>query len=290
MRTSLLAAAVTAAALGGCRHETIQPMPGVLPSAGMLLRTRPVRLARNVQLCRYELLKSDVGNAFYPFNISRAAHFDRLVSKLYVWENGRWRFADFVTMLNAQDGDSANVSTDGRRVVYERPGVSTAEGAWPRAYPRDRRSRRVTIRHVGAGQAFVSDRFTEVYGLGGGSHWRRDGNELAFTTTCVKNGQAVRQMVVLDACGNVRLDAEGVPALAGLEFVGYSPDGQRIAALRPRKPADRGRQGGMLVEVDVAARSVREVAEVPALTACEHSGRYDRIVEWDDVGLCRLGQ
>lgn len=290
MRTSLLIGAVVVIAVsaGGCRHETIQPMPGVLPSVGMLLHTQSVHLARDVQLRRYDSLQSDVSNDFYPFNISRAKAHNQLVSKLYVWEMGGWRFADFVIMLRANNGSSANVSPDGRRVVYERPDVSTAEGDWPRAYSRDRRARRVAIRHVGTGQSFVSDRLTEVYGLAADSHWRADGEQVAFTTTCGVNGKPVRQMVVLDACGKVLLDAESVADLAGLEFIGYSPDGDRIAALRPNEPGGLGRQGGILVEVDVAEREVRDVAEVPAELACQHPGRYDRIIQWNDEGRCGL--
>jgi len=289
MRRSWTMAVVAAVAAGGCQHPTIRPMPGVLPSAGMLLRAEPVRLSADVQLYRFELLASDVGNDLYPLNVSRAVPGDRLVSKLYVFEKGRWRFADFVIMLRARNGDSANISPDGKRLVYERPDVSEAEGPWPRAYPRDRRGRRVTIRHVGTGQSFVSERFTEVYGLGASSHWRGDGEELAFTTTCVKNGKPVRQLVVADACGSVLLDAEAMPALAGLEFIGYSPDGDRVAALRPAAAAEMGRQGGELVELDVAARTLREAGKVPARIACLHAGRYDRIIEWDDTGRCRLG-
>lgn len=280
--------AAAAGAAGGCANKTVQPMPGLLPSAGMLLQTESIRLSGDVQLCRFRLLESCMGNDLYPLNVSRAVPQQRLVSKLYVFENGRWQFADFVTMLRPHDGVCANVSPDGKRLVYERPAVSPEEGPWPRAYPRDRRPRWVTIRHVGTGQAFVSDCFTEVYGLAASSHWRGDGGQLAFTTTCVKDGKSVRELVVTDACGNVLLDADAMPALAGLEFIGYSPDGDRIAALRPAVARVLGRQGGELVELDVAGRRLREVGKVTPLVACEHPGRYDRIIEWDDDGRCRL--
>jgi len=283
-----LAAAAAGAAAGGCRHRTIQPMPGVLPSAGMLLQTEPVRLSPDVQLCRFTLLESSMGNDLYPLNVSRAVPQERMVSKLYVFEKGRWRFADFVTMLQVCDGACANISPDGKRLVYERPEVSEEEGPWPRAYPRDRRGRRVTIRHVGTGQAYVSDCFTEVYGLATASHWRGDGQQLAFTTSRVRDGKGVRQLVVADACGNVLLDADALPALAGLEFISYSPDGDRIAALRPAVARELGRQGGELVELDVAGRTLREVAKVAPLVGCEHAGRYDRIIQWDDDNRCRL--
>lgn len=286
MRLRLCLLALLAA--GGCRHATITPVPGLLPRTGMLMRTERIGLARRLELRRYELLHSDVSNDFYPFNVARAQPVDALVSKLFVRAGGAWRFQDFVEMPRAEDSGAANVSPDGLRVVYERPDVTDGEGDWPRAYPRDRRARRVAIRHLGNGQPFLLDCFTEVYGLGGASHWRSDGAQLAFTTTCVDSQPHVRQLVVLDACGKRLLDASTVEALDGLEFISYSPGGKRIAALRPVEPRTAGRSGGMLVEVDLESRTVSNVAEIPSLLGCKHVGRFDKLIGWDGQDRCRL--
>jgi len=286
MKRQLWLGLALAAAAAGCRHETIEPMPGVMLSPGVLLRTERVRLDPSLELRRYELLASDVSNDFYPFNIPRAKAVDRLLSKLFVRQGGDWRFLDYVTMPRPRAG----VSPDGGRIIYEKPDVHITEGDWPPAYAHDRRARRVAIRHVPTDQRFVLDCYGEVSGLGQASHWRPDGMQVAFTTTCFSSKPFSRQLVVLDLCGKVLLDGSKVKDLLGLEFIAYSPDGRRIAALRPADPAGDGRQGGTLVEVDVEARAVRDVAEVPAAVACKHVGRFERLVTWDSDGHCTLKQ
>ncbi|KPK82949.1 MAG: hypothetical protein AMJ81_08775 [Phycisphaerae bacterium SM23_33] len=287
MKLRLLLWALLAAG-GGCKHATIAPMPGLLPSTGMLMRTTRIPLSSRLELRRYELLNSDVGNEFYPFNISRAKPVDTLASKLFAWKGWAWQFQDFVEMPRAEVFNAANVSPDGRRVVYERPDVTEGEGEWPRAYSRDRRTRRVAIRHLDNGQRFLLDCYTEMYGLGRASHWRHDGAELAFTTTCVKGSPHVRQLVVLDACGRTLLDVATMKELEGLEFISYSPKGSRIAALRPIEPNAGGRSGGMLVEVDLEKRTVANVAEVAPLVGCKHVDQFEKLIKWDKEGRCRL--
>jgi len=292
MRSSrCLAWWVVAATLpaAGCReHPTITPRPGVMPSAGMLVRTVRVPLAWTVELRRYELLKSDVSNDFYPHNVARARPADRLTSKLFVRGERGWSFLDFAEMPAAGAYGAANVSSSGDRIVYERPDIVDGEGKWPRAYPRNRRTRRVAIAHLSTGQRFLLDCFTEVYGLGRASFWHPDEQSLALTTTCVKDEPAVRYLVVLDACGLVVLDAAALPGLKDLEFIAWGPDGKRIAALRSRDAREGGRRGGTLFEVDVARRAVREVADVPTTLGCRYVGRYEHLIRWDAHGRCAL--
>jgi len=280
--------------LAGCAHETITPVPGVLPSAGMLLETQRVRLTPNLELRRYKLLKSDVGNVAYPLNVQRAKFADRLVAKLFVRRGENWHFLDFADMPRARSYLAPNLSPAGTRIVYERPVVDSTEGPWPRAYPRDRRGRCVVIRHLETDLQFQLQQYTDVYGLGLASHWRPDGQQVAFTTDCARAGRAGGtdrwQLVVLDATGQVVLDAERLKGLAGLEFIAYSPDGKRIAALKPTEPRAAGRRGGKLVELDLTARKLRTVAEVPALLACKYVGRFEKLVAWDAQGRCRLAK
>jgi len=290
MRRVVIAVALAAASAGGCRHETVTPMPGVLPAAGLLLRCERIRLNSHLELRRLELLRSDVSNDFYPLNVSRAAHADWLVSKLYVRKGWKWEFLDYAEIPLAGRRHAANISEDGHRIIYERPNVAEGEGDLPRAYPRDCRTYSVVIYDRAAGRKFVLEDFLELYGLGTASHWRPDGEAVAFSTTCYLDGQPCPQLAILDACGNVILDGSRMPALRGMEFICYSPDGRRIAALRPARPRSDGRGGGMLVEIDVAARSVREVGEIPALLACRHIGRFERLVKWDAAGGCDLKQ
>ena len=287
-RLLLLTAWALLGGLIGCAHETITPVGGPPPSAGMLLETQRVRLAANVELRRYKLLKSDLGNEAYPLNVQRAKFADTLVSKLYVRRGEDWCFLDYADMPRARSYLSANLSPDGTRIIYERPVVDSTEGQWPRAYPRDRRRRCVTIRHLQTGLTFLLSQYTDVYGLGLASHWRRDGEQLAFTTGCADGGRDRWQLVVLDATGRVLLDAARLKDLAGLEFITYSPNGKRIAALRPEEPRAGGRRGGQLVELDVAAGTVRTVADVPPLLACKYVGRFEELIAWDAQGRCRL--
>jgi hypothetical protein len=148
----------------------------------------------------------------------------------------------------------------------------------------------VCIYHRRTGERFVLDCLTELDGLGSSSFWRGDEEALAFTARCMDAEPFVRGLVVTDGCGQVRLGPREAPALEGLEFICHSPDGRRIAALRPTTGGRGvgGRLGGMLVEVDVRSRTVRNVAEVPAAVGCRHVRQYDRLVRWDESGRCSL--
>ena len=273
----------------GCKHETITPMPEVLPSAGLLLRCERVRLAPHLELRRLELLRSNISNDFYPFNVSRAVRMSGLVSKLYVWRAG-WKFLDYIELPAALPYEAPNVSPDGRRIVYERPDVSPGEGDFPRALRRDRRTYRAAIYDYVTAQRSLLDRFSEVYGLGMASFWRPDSKALAMSTTCFVEGQACLQLAVLDLYGQVILDGSMLPELKGLEFICHSPDGRRIAALRPMTPRVGGRDGGILVEVDPERQTVQAVAEVPPALACRNLGRFERLVAWNSDGHCQLAQ
>ena len=143
------------------------------------------------------------------------------------------------------------------------------------------------IHHVEAEQSYVLDKYTEVYGLGRASHWRSDGRQLAFTTTCAKSKPAVRELVVLDCCGRTLVDSSILKGLAGLEFICYSPKGGRIAALRPAEPGAGGRAGGTLVEIDLESPGVRDVGEISAAVACNYVDSFEKLVAWDEQDHCR---
>jgi len=289
MRRVHLAACLLLAAAGGCAYQTTTPLPKTLPSAGILVRCNHERLNLYYQVREYELLTSDVSNDLYPFNILSAQPSGKLVPRLYAWRTVWWEEIDFAELPHERRARKAHISRDGRRIIYERPEVGTEEGEFPRSHDGDRRVYRVAIYDHAAKQRFVLDGFTSVSGLGGDSHWRRDGSAVAFTTdTCLDGKPAVRELVVLDACGQVLLSSRQVGELAGLEFIGFSPDGTRLAALRPAKAQAGACHGGVLVEVDVAKRTASDIGEMPGTLAAEHAGRLERAVKWDDNGHCSV--
>ncbi len=305
MARRVLAAACSLMLLwaGGCRHETVRPVPGMMLSTGMLLRSEKVPLASELELRRIELLHSKISNDFYPLNVPSATSVDRFVSQLYVREGLKWKFLDFIEMRLARRHDAPNLSPDGKRIIYERPDVSPGEGEYPRAYPPDRRTHRVAIYDVRTHRRFLMDRFAELYALGYASFWSPDGQVAAITTTCYPEAEGsnggetllvsagpCRQLALVDPCGQVILDAEALPALVELEFISFSPDGSRIAALRPVEPRHQGRNGGTLVEVDPRTRTATDLAEVTPQQACRYLDHFERMVVWDADGHCRLEQ
>ena len=279
VRILTLLVAAGAALLSGCRHETIQPFPGLQPTTGLLLQREVVPLGMRLKLERYRQLRTDISNDFYPFNIPCTTPGDRMVSKLFVLSGVKWKEVDFVNMPLAESYAAANVSPDGRRIVYERPDVTSGEGDWPRAYSRQRRTRRVAIYHVGTGRRYVLPCFTELYGLSHESFWRTDGKTLAATITCEEKVPGLRGLIVLDSVGKVLLDPTMMPELLGLEFIAHGPDG-RIAALRPNDPGEHGGTGGVLVEVDTNKRTAEEIARIPGDLASRHVGRMDELIRW----------
>lgn len=287
-RTVICLCALAAAWGGSCRQRPISPMPGAMPSTGLLLKCERVRFSRHLELRRYEMLQSEVSNDFYPLNVSKAVPAGRVLSKLYVWRGLGWQFLDFADLPRADTRSVANLSPDGQRIVYESPDVGEGEGEFPRAYLPGRRTYQAVIYDHHARRKFPLAGLSEVYGLGSASHWRRDGQAVAFSTTCFAEGQPCPQLVVLGSSGEVILSAAAMPELKDLEFISYSPDGRRIAALRPVRPRSGGLFGGSVVEVDVQERSLREVGEIPAADASQNLWRFDRLIEWDSAGSCRL--
>jgi len=284
--------ATTAAALlagvwvGGCRVKTVTPAPGMMPAAGMLRRCERIPLSMHLQLRRYTLLRAKVSNDFYPMNLLGAKQVDRLVSCLYARKSLKWRRVGYAEIPQARPYRSPNVSGDGRRIIYEQPDVDDDENASPRAYDHDRRTYRVVIHHVGDARTFVLDRYSSVAGLGAASFWRHDGEAVAITTSRLRDGAACWELVVLDAYGHTLLDSSHLPALAGLTYIAFSPDGGRIAALRPAGAAGDGSAGGMLVEIDILKRTIRLAGTITANAAGRCNGRFDRLVRWDGDGQC----
>lgn len=282
---TLLSAAML---LGGCQSQTIQPLPCEILSAGMLVDTRAMPLTWRLELRNYELLESKVSNDFYPLNLGCAKKVDCLVSKLYRTDCGPCpKFIDFVEMPRACPYNAPYVSPDGKHVLYERPDVTPGEGEYPKAYPRDRRTYRVTIYDMRTDRKYPLECYTEVYGLSQASFWRGDSAAAAFTTTCTNCKPFTRMLVVVDACGMVTMDASRMPDLACLEFISWSPRGNKLAALRPAQPQQGGVGGGTLVLVDLDKQTVTDVANIPPAMACAFPYHFEQIVRWDWSGnLC----
>ena len=285
---TLLVAVGAIIALTGCHHESITPMPDKLPAAGLLLRTEVVPLTDRLQLRRYELLRSSISNDFYPFNVKQARRVDKVISRLYVWSEGNWKMLDFAAMPRAVPYGAPYLSPDGTRIIYERPITSVGEGDFPRAQDAHRRVHQVAIYHVQTGQRFLLDTITRVDGLGRASHWRRDGGAVAFSTYCMRHRPYCRTLMVLGPCGQLVLDNAIFPELVGLEYICYSPDGRRIAALRPSDASVGPAGGGVLVEIDVQAKAVRTVGQIPNEVACRHLDDFERLLRWDERGRCSL--
>jgi len=285
---STVAALVAGVWVGGCRVKTVVPAPGVMPAAGMLRRCERIPLSMHLQLRRYTLLRAKVSNDFYPVNLLGAKQVDRLVSCLYARKSLRWKRVGYAEIPHARPYRAANTSGDGRRIIYERPDVDDDENASPRAYPHDRRTYRVAIHHTDTARTFVLDRYSSVAGLGAASYWRHDGEAVAITTSGLRGGALCRELVVLDAFGHTLLDSSDLPALAGLTYITFSPDGRRIAALRPAGESGDGSDGGMLVEIDVVQRTIRLAGTITPVAAGRCRGRFDRLVNWDGDGQCSV--
>ncbi len=290
MRTGLRTAAcmLLLTCMGCPSNDVVAPMPGMLSSAGMLMKTDRVPLSDRLELRRYQTFKSDVSNDFYPYNIGRGKPAGRLMSKLFVLKTDGWQFLDFVEMPLAEPTSAPNISPSGERVVYARPDISLGEGEWPRMYSHDLRSRRVAIYHIKTGQRFLLDDFTELESLGKSSFWHKTERTLAFTARCVEKRPFVRSLVIVDDVGQKVLDGWVMPALKDLEFICHSPDGKRIAALRPTRAGTGGSAGGTLVEVEPRTRTVRDVAQITTSRGCNFVGRYEQLVQWNARGECEL--
>ena len=289
MKRIRLAVCLLSALAAGCKYQTISPLPKTIPAAGMLVRCDHERLNLYFQVRQYKLLASDLSNDFYPLNVLATQPTGRLVPRLYALRALWWEQVDFAVLPQDKRARRGCISRDGRRIIYERPEVGKEEGDFPRFHDPNKRIYRVAIYDHAARQRFLLDGFTSVSGVGGGSHWRRDGQAVAFTTnTCREGSPIVRELVVLDACGQVLLSSRQLPELAGLEFIGFSPGGRRLAALRPVKGESGTQHGGVLVEVDTEKRTATAVGEIPGLLACKHLGRLERAIQWDAKGHCSV--
>ncbi len=286
MRRAILTACVLAGLAAGCN---VRPMPGQLLSARMLLETRRVRLSWYLEYRLHTLLASDISNDFYPLNLGSTEPVERILAHLYARDGLRKRWVDFAELPQGQTNPWIYVAPDGRKILYERPDVDNVEGKFPRAYRHDVRVYRVAIYNQRTGLRFLIDEFNEIFSVGTASYWRSDGQAVAFTTTTARpGGEVVSELVVLDSCGQVMLCSKSLPELAGLEFICFSPGGQRIAALRPVKAKCGGVSGGVLVEVDTEQQTVRDVGEISASLACKYVDRFETLVEWSDEGACSV--
>ena len=257
-------------------------MPKQLLAAGLLVKTEIVPLSGLTQLREYTLLRSNVSNDFYPFNVPQAEHVDKLVPRLFVYNGLTWVFLDFAYLPRADVFDAPNLSRDNDHIVYMRPDVTVGEGQYPRFHDPNLRSYRVAIYHRQTRERVLLDGFTEVYGVGSSSFWRPDAQQLAFTTTgCIEGQPQCRQLVVLNCAGQTVLDGNRFAQLKGLEFMSWSPDGKRVAALRPTKPNIFGQGGGRVEVLDLANLSVKFAGEIDGPLAAQYAGRLDEAIRWD---------
>lgn len=275
--------------LCGCRQSK-QPMPGVMPSAGMLLDSQTVPLSSHFQIERCQIYRSPYGNAWYPLNVSSAKPAEKLLTKLFRSSGGGWKFLDFAEIPRAEGGPCPNASHDGRMILFQMPDVSKQEGEYPRQYPGDRRTYRVMIYDSRQDKHFPLDAYCRIYSLGWGSLWRADDSAIAFTAVCSQDATAVGQLVITDPYGHPLLDASRLTDLVGLEFICFSPDGKKVAALRPLDAKAGAREGGTLVEVDIAQGTLRNAGEVSALLACQNINHIECLVNWDDRGQATVAE
>ncbi len=279
----LLAGAIS---LAGCQTSETVPMPGVLPSTGMLLKCVKTPLSSSYRLDVCQIYRSPYGNGIYPFNIASASPAEKILGRLYR-RNGlsAWTFLDFADLPKAQPNNCPSVSHDGRLLLYMSPDVSRQEGDYPRQYPTDRRTYRVFLYDSLQGVKFSLDQYCRVYSLGWACQWRRDDSAIGFTAVCSSDAGAVGQLVVTDPYGNVLLDASRQGDLVGLEFVAFSPDGQTVAALRPANSQAGAKDGGELVEVDIESATLRSAGQISPTLACRYIEHIERLIEWTPEGL-----
>lgn len=283
-------------ALAGCKAEGIEPLPGKMLSTCILLKTTRVPLTGRIELRRYEMFDSKITNDFYPHNLGLATPIGPCESKLYVYGWGGWSFIDFAEMPLADTFVAPYVSSDGKHILYDQPDVSEGEGNYPWVHTHDRRVHRAALYDLNTKQKYVMDQYAEVGGLGVANFWRPDSEAVAFTTTIASAKPMSRGLVVLEPCGNMILDYTILPDMAGLEFICWSPDGNKIAALRTASanaagctivpdPSVQVVASGAVVEVDVQRHTFRDVGTITTAVGSKVPNRYDRLVKWDKGNL-----
>lgn len=290
-RMAVLAALAMALLAGGAGcYKNIAPMPGVLPATGLLFKSEVTPLSEHFRLAQCEILESPYSNTFYPFNVSSAKPSDHLVTKLDKHTGATWEFADYIAIRRFKSNQSPNLSSDGRKIIYNRPTISPGESAYPRMYAPDKRTYHVVVLDNQLGKRFQLGNFCRVYGLGWASFWNADNSSIAFTTLCAAQCGLGMELVVTDAFGNPKLMSTTLPAMAGLEFISWSPKGNYVAALRPVNPDTDGSGGGMIIEIDVDNALYREVGPVTPTAASDNADHYERLVVWGDNGRCQVRQ
>ena len=177
------------------------------------------------------------------------------------------------------------ISPDGQRILYDLPEVTPDEGSYPRVQPRGVRPRTVAIYNKAAGRPFMINGFGSIYTDGRSSCRRRQGDLAGFTTYCMRENCEAWGLAVVDYGGRIVKDSATQPGLLGLEFVAWSPDGQRIAGLRAVHPGADGEGGGELVEYDLAGDTYRPAGLVSAQQAADNLGRLDRLIDWPNGRL-----
>jgi hypothetical protein len=269
-----------ALALAGCQKTDTTPMPGVLPSAGMLLKSTQIPLSSRFRLDNCQVYRSPISNDWYPFNLPSAKPAEKIVSRLYRSDGPLWTFLDFAELPKAQANNCPGVSHNGRMILYMAPDVARLEGDYPHRFGNDRRTYRVFIYDSTQAHKFPLDRFCRVYSVGWASQWRSDDSAIGFTATCSEDPSGVGQLVITDPFGHVLLDGTMQPELIGLEFLAFSPDGRKVAALRPSGEQAGVSQGGELIEVDIHKATLRKAGDIPPLTASRHVDHIEWLVDW----------
>jgi hypothetical protein len=282
-RTMLLTALAATLLAGGCAdRKNVRPLPGTLNSEGALLRTRDLSLGDGFVLRRRTVLISPFWNDFYPLNAASAEPTDELVSELFVRRPMGLEKIDWAHLPGEPDSAARHFSPDGRRVLYESPTMLTEDSLYPRQKEIEIRPREVAIYTRGAAAPVGFDAYNGVASLGAGGFWRKQGDLAAFTTTCRQGIPAQRSLAVVSYGGTVVADVYRVAALENLEFIGWSPSGASVAALRPHRPGEGGLGGGTLVQFDLARATVVDVGVISAEQVVEHPGRLEELVRWSD--------
>lgn len=297
MRRIALAAAWSALAVAatGCycaKVEGYQPMPQTLPSEGAILHTWEYPIGGGYVLENREVLVSPIWNDVFPLNIASAESAGQLVKRLYYIGNFRRELVGWIHLEDVGQYRSKHVSPSGGRIIYDQPVMTRFDREHARVQTRGVRAREVTIYSSDIGRPLVIEGLSGVSSVARSNLWRKNGDLAAFSTYCRLPDCEAWGLAVVSYGGRVVLDNRVQRQLQGLEFIAWSPDGQRLAALRSVKPLTDGQGGGQIVEVDLQTAAVREVGEVTPELAVENLGRFERIISWsgNQLQLAKSGR